>query len=126
MLHNHKKCVSCGKMFLEIRKSDLCPECLAKESDSFQKVKNYLYDYPGSTASDIAKFTGVSEPLIVKWYEDGRLEKSNIKATKKCKICGRPITVGEICKNCTDEMNKPLKSQGDKSAAMYVTSKHEK
>ena len=29
-------------MFLEIRKSDLCPECLAKESDSFQKVKDYF------------------------------------------------------------------------------------
>lgn len=127
MLHNHKKCVSCGKMFLEIRKSDLCPECLALEGDSFQRVKNYLYDYPGSTASDIAKFTGVAEALIVKWYEDGRLEKSNIKATIKCKICGRPLTVGEICKNCLDEMNKPSNQVvSDKKTSMYIASKHQK
>lgn len=114
-------------MFLEIRKSDLCPECLAKEGDSFQKVKQYLYDYPGSTASDIAKFTGVAEALIVKWYEDGRLEKSNLKANIKCKICGRPITVGEICKNCLDEMKKPSdKTSNDKKSSMYIATKHDK
>ena len=60
------------------------------------------------------------------YVEIGRLEKSSVKATKKCKICGRPLTSGEVCKNCMDEMNKPLKTQGDKSAAMYVTSKYEK
>ena len=125
MLHNHKKCVSCGKMFLEIRKSDLCPECLSKEAGSFRKVKDYLYDYPGSTASDIAKFTGVAETLIVKWYEDGRLEKSSIKAVAKCKICGRPITGGEVCKNCLDEMNKPM-NKDERKPQMYIATKHEK
>jgi hypothetical protein len=125
MIHKHKKCVGCGKMFLEIRKSDLCPECMAKEGDDFQKVKDYLYDYPGSTISDISKFTGVTEALIVKWYEDGRLEESNIKALSRCKICGRPLTVGDICKNCMDEMNKPSKKTDGKKHQMYISSKKE-
>lgn len=127
MLHNHKKCLSCGNMFLEIRKSDLCPECLSKEAGSFQKVKEYLIDYPGSTATDISKFTGIAESLIVRWYEDGRLEKSSLKANIKCKICSRPITHGEICKNCSDEMTKPMvKTNEEKKPSMYVATKHQK
>lgn len=125
MLHNHKKCLGCGKMFLEIRKSDLCPECLAQESTGFQRVKEYLVDYPGSTSSEITKFTGISELLIMKWYEDGRLEKSTIKHTKKCRICSRPIIVGEICKNCSDEMNKPASASSARDS-VYVTTKHDK
>jgi predicted nucleic acid-binding Zn ribbon protein len=123
MLHKQKKCKSCGKMFLEIRKSDLCPECMAKETDQFQKVKDYLWDYPGSTTQDISKFTEVPEGLILKWYEDGRLEKSKIRATEHCKICGKPIAVGEICKNCQKEMTKTKAKEEQKKSSMYITGK---
>jgi len=124
MLHKQKKCASCGKLFLEIRKSDLCPECMAKENDEFQRVKDYLWDYPGSTTRDISKFTDVSESLILKWYEEGRLEKSTIKASEHCKICGKPIAVGEICKHCQAEMNKGFnKDDKEKKSAMYISSK---
>ncbi len=124
MLHKQKKCHGCGKMFLEIRKSDLCPDCMAKENDAFQKVKDYLWDYPGSTTGDIAKFTEVSEALILKWYEDGRLEKSKVRANEKCKICGKPITLGDICKNCQKEMSKSInKENKEQKSAMYITGK---
>ena len=126
MLHKQKKCTNCGKMFLEIRKSDLCPECMAMENDDFQKVKDYLWDYPGSTTGDISKYTGVSEALILKWYEDGRLEKSKIKAAERCKICGKPITTGEICKNCQREMSRGLHKDEvakEKTRTMYISGK---
>jgi predicted Zn-ribbon and HTH transcriptional regulator len=41
MLHKQKKCKNCGKMFLEIRKSDLCPECMAMENGmKMEDLKN--------------------------------------------------------------------------------------
>ena len=43
----------------------------------------------------------------------------------KCKICGKPITGGEVCKNCLDEMNKPM-NKDERKPQMYIATKHEK
>jgi predicted amidophosphoribosyltransferase len=105
MLHKHTKCINCGKTFLQVRKNlDLCPDCMKDAEAHFRVVKDYLYDYPGATAKEIARETGVGEDLILKWYDQGRLEKSDVTPTAKCEICGRSILAGRICKRCQEDM----------------------
>ena len=55
-----------------------------------------------------------------------REPKFSTQAYTRCKICGRPITIGEVCKNCLNEMNKPMNNKEERKPQMYIATKHEK
>lgn len=99
-------CPKCGRVFTRI-KDTLCPDCLKKEEDTYNLVRDYIKANPNSTMTQITKDTGVSTRKINKYLRDGRLEvTSGISDFLKCMSCGVPITTGKFCRNCSSKLSK--------------------
>lgn len=99
MLHKYKECVKCGKRFLEVRDSDLCPDCRVTEESEFTKVDQYMYYNPSANLAEISDATKVAEEEILKWEKEGKL-KEELKPGIRCEVCGRGIKIGRICDKC--------------------------
>lgn len=91
-------CSKCGNLFRSLG-NNLCPDCLNDLEGDFKKVRRFLQDHPKSTISEIAYGTGLSEDLILKFVNSGRL-MSRGSASTQCKICGKIISKGCICGSC--------------------------
>lgn len=124
MLHNYKKCAVCGKMFIQVRQSDVCPDCLHSEMELFKRVREFLDKNPGSGVVEISKVTEIPENIIVKWVDEGRLEKTKMKPIKRCSLCNDIINTGTICDKCAKELKKDLEKKEEKSQkhmSMFIT-----
>jgi hypothetical protein len=66
-----KFCVLCGS--LAIADSKYCGICIVKVREDFEKIKEYLKYYPGSSAVDVATETGISINTITRFMKDGLL-----------------------------------------------------
>lgn len=99
-----KNCPKCGKIFTQI-KDPICPSCLKQDEEDFQKVRDFLKEYPKSTMSEIVQITGVSAKRINKYLRDGRLEiTEGISEFLTCLHCGKPITTGRFCRDCATSL----------------------
>ncbi len=105
-----KNCIRCNKIFedyLDIYKT--CPECRALEADLLRKVKDYLWDYPGTTEAKLKELFDVTHQQITKWLREERLEitpDSSIKLT--CVRCGSMILKGKYCPDCAKRVGAEL------------------
>ena len=105
-----KNCINCNKIFddyLDIYKT--CPECREKEASLLRQVKDYLWDYPGTTESKLRELFGVSHQQVTKWLREERLEitpDSSIKLT--CVRCGSMILKGKYCPDCARRVGEEL------------------
>lgn len=97
-------CKECGKLFFKVV-SDICPDCQKKEEEDFNKVKEFLKEYPNASLVEIMEATGVSESKISKFIRTGRL---SIKPT--CESCGRPIDNGRLCPECRIKLLREVKT----------------
>lgn len=97
-------CKECGKLFFKVV-SDICPDCQKKEEEDFNKVKEFLKEYPNASLVEIMEATGVSESKISKFIRAGRL---SIKPT--CESCGRPIDSGRLCPECRIKLLREVKT----------------
>ena len=73
-----KNCIICGNIFddyLDLYKA--CPDCREKKSDLLRKVKDYLWDYPGTTEAKLKELFGVTHQQVTKWLREERLEIVN-------------------------------------------------
>lgn len=50
-----------------------CDRCGALEYDDFGKVRLFLEKYPGATAYEVSRNTGVSRRQITRMIEEGRI-----------------------------------------------------
>ncbi len=107
-----KNCIQCGKVyedFLDLYK--MCPDCREEETTLLRKVKDYLWDYPGSTEAKLHEIFGVTHEQVTKWLREERLEitpESNIKLT--CVRCGSMILKGKYCDHCRKVVGDELES----------------
>lgn len=112
-----KNCPKCGKLFTSI-KDPLCPECTKAEEELFQVVRAYLKEFPGNNVAQISKDTGVSPKKINKYLREGRLEVTEgLSDFLTCMNCGKPITTGRFCRECSTKLSKGFQS--------YATRKEE-
>lgn len=101
-----KNCQQCGKVFLATSNTIICPECAILDKEVYQKVREFLIDYPGSKLFSVIEATGVPSKTLLRYLREGRLEiTGNIdslesKAFLTCLNCGIPIRSGEYCKEC--------------------------
>lgn len=115
-------CVRCKQAFA-MTKEPICPECIAKEEQEFELVKEYLDDNRGATMEDISEATGVSIKRIQKFLKDGRLEGIEGSGLK-CRKCGVPITKGTYCQKCAKKLQANLVgAQGTEVQAESVEEK---
>lgn len=103
---NLRNCPECGRMF-EFTGRNLCPDCVNKEEEDYETIKNYLRQNPNAGVSDVSEKTGVSEKKILAFLKKGRLvlEPQNSIALN-CEHCGKPIRSGRYCDGCCALMDK--------------------
>lgn len=107
-----RNCPRCGKIFTYISRP-ICNNCMDLEENEFKIVKEYIYDNPGASISEVAQATEVSVERIMRFLREERLEISSEHSNLmlECERCGRAIKSGRFCENCKVEMNKDFKRE---------------
>lgn len=107
-----RNCPRCGKIFTYINRP-ICHSCLENEENEFKVVKDYIYDNPGATISEVSQETEVSVEKIMRFLREERLEISseNSNLLLECERCGRAISSGRFCDNCKGDINKDFKRE---------------
>lgn len=107
---NLRNCKECGKVFVYIKK-DICPACLDKEDDMFDKVRDFLKDNPGAHITEVSEKTEVPEEKVIKFLREGRIVSGNAELTGLfCETCGAPISSGYTCAACREKLRKGIQS----------------
>lgn len=95
-----RNCKVCGKMFY-YSNNPICPQCLAKDEENFNKVRDFLKEFPGSKIYDVVEYTGVSAKRIYRYLREGRIEVLDENQDfLTCMRCGEPIKTGKYCSEC--------------------------
>ncbi|MDA8233875.1 MAG: hypothetical protein M0Z31_03530 [Clostridia bacterium] len=101
-----KNCVKCGKLFMYVNRS-VCPECVEKEEQDYNKVRDYLREHPGAQVEEIGRETGVEENLIMRFLREGRLI-TTASPELECLSCGAPIPYGRLCEKCSKAVSHDI------------------
>lgn len=106
-----RNCKRCGKVFVKVGSSNLCPECLKADEEEFKKVRNYIYNNPGATVIEVSEKTEVPVSKIMEYLKDGRIELAKMDGLPilTCERCGAPIRSGRFCNQCAALLEKELK-----------------
>lgn len=100
-----RNCRRCGRMFNYLGGPPICLDCKNADEEVFKKVKEYLYDNPGASMSQVAMDCEVSVEKIKMFLREGRLEiteGSNI--ILECERCGKSIRTGRFCVECQNQV----------------------
>lgn len=122
-------CGKCGRMFSSENEQKLCSKCKNSDEDDFMIVREFIYDNPNSTASEVSEETGVDESKILKFLRQGKLQLKGDGVGYPCERCGKSISTGKFCDACSFELKneinkafgigakKETKAQPDKKAS---------
>ncbi|MGI6776726.1 MAG: MerR family transcriptional regulator [Acetivibrionales bacterium] len=101
-----RNCRKCGKIFNYLGGVPICPVCKQEDEEDFKRVKQYLYDNPGASMSQISTELDISVEKIKRYLKEGRLEiigeESNL--VLECESCGKSIRTGRFCAECEREL----------------------
>lgn len=126
-------CEVCKKMFKAIGENNVCPRCMIDHEDSFENVKAYLREHPGTSMPVLSEETGVSIPVLEQYLRQERIEVSpNSPVMLACNKCGVEIVTGMYCESCGRNMIAEFKKikntiiaeeKEEKGQLKYVTAK---
>jgi flagellar operon protein (TIGR03826 family) len=107
-----RNCRRCGKLYNYIGGQPICPDCKDKDEVDFKRVKEYLYQNPGATMSEVSTVLEVSVDKIKKYLKDGKLEIMGDDGNfiLECESCGKSIRTGRHCDGCSRDLERNLKS----------------
>ena len=107
-----RNCSRCGRIFGYVGRP-ICSYCIEEEEDEFKKVKDYLYDYPGSTVFEVSDATDVEVEKIMRFLREERLQISseNTNLLLECEKCGRPVNMGRFCQNCKEDLKQSMRKE---------------
>lgn len=99
-------CSNCDAVYVKnIR--NICQKCYQEEEAAFETVYRFLLPRKNREATmiDIVEATGVEERLIIKFIKEKRLRTSQFPMLAYgCEKCGKNITTGNICTDCSQEL----------------------
>ncbi len=75
-------CKHCKRVFRSKIRTLCCNACRSVDEDKFDAIVAYLKLYPNSNAIQISEELGVDAYEIVKYMEEGRLERSRGKFSR--------------------------------------------
>lgn len=105
-----RNCKRCGKIFNYIGGQPICYTCKEQDEADFRRVKEYLYENPGATLSEVSSVLEISVERIKHYLREGRLEivgnESNL--ILDCEKCGKSIKTGRYCNECAKELERDL------------------
>lgn len=100
-----RNCRVCNRVFDYLGYGpQVCPECLKKEEELFEKVRSYLESHPRATLVQTTQDTGVPLRKLQAWIKEERLAYSTKGAGSTCDLCGVPIVAGRFCPKCIGKM----------------------
>lgn len=100
-----KSCLKCERAF-SYDGEELCTKCRYESDEDFKKVKDYLYDNPGSDINKVSKATEVELKKILRYLKEGKIEirEGSANTILSCERCGVPVNSGRFCNKCINEM----------------------
>ncbi len=106
-----KTCIRCNKLIPDNSIRDYCDICYEVYEKFFDKIRDYLQQYPNATSYEVSEYTGVSHNIIKHFVKEGRLieiETDNVNIS--CKRCGSLILsiYHEYCPKCEKKLMKDL------------------
>ncbi len=105
-----RNCTKCGRAFAYTG-NDICSRCASDTENDFKKVKEYLYDHPGATVTEVSEGTGVSEKQILRYLRESRIEiREEDNCLLHCERCEKSIRSGRFCDSCVAEIKKQFGS----------------
>ena len=66
-------CRHCQKVFWHKMKRSVCDECKVKDNELFERIEQYLMEYPNSNAIQIADALKIQPFEVISFIDDGRL-----------------------------------------------------
>jgi hypothetical protein len=89
-----------------------------EDDDLFKEVKEYVYDHPNCTITEVSEETGVDDDRILRYLRQGKLEITGEGGSLvlDCERCGVAIRTGRFCDACAHEIETELKSGFSRSA----------
>lgn len=110
-----KNCKMCKRMFQYVSGSMLCPTCKQLDEQDFDKVREFLRDFPGATTQEVSDNTEVSPTKIHRWLKEGRLEVSETSPMAlNCESCSVRIRSGRFCVECSKSLARDMMNEGKK------------
>ncbi|MBB6216408.1 flagellar operon protein (TIGR03826 family) [Anaerosolibacter carboniphilus] len=113
-----RNCKQCGKLFQYNGITKICAKCAREDDELFKVVKEYVYDHPGATITEVSEETNVDEDRILRYLRQGKLELTGEGGALvlDCERCGRGIKTGRFCDACAHEIETELKSGFSRAA----------
>ncbi|RKD25401.1 hypothetical protein SAMN02745883_02323 [Caminicella sporogenes DSM 14501] len=108
-----KQCLKCGKLIPDNSIRDYCDICYEVYEKLFDKIRDYLEEFPNATAFEVSEYTGIDLKIIKGFVNEGRLiEIENESVNVTCKRCGALILskYHEYCPKCEKALLKELNS----------------
>lgn len=104
-----RNCRRCGRMYNYLGGPPICLDCKKADEEVFQKVKEYLYENPGATLSQVSLDCEVSVEKIKLFLKEGRLEITDgVNIILECERCGKSINTGRYCDACQHEVTNDI------------------
>ena len=67
-----QNCRRCGRLFLSSGLT-ICQDCIGKEEDLFEVVKEYLSSHSGASVRVVSEDTGVPVEIVTEFVRQGRI-----------------------------------------------------
>ncbi|MEE1132586.1 MAG: hypothetical protein UHX00_13275 [Caryophanon sp.] len=100
-----QNCERCRALFHK-KVKDICPACVQKEDDDFQKIRLFLKRNKTIELITVSKETGVELDVIYQFLQEGRVILSHsVQSGYPCKECGTTISTGALCTPCEEKRN---------------------
>lgn len=104
-----RNCRRCGRIYNYLGGPPICTDCKNADEEVFKKIKQYLYDYPGATLSQVAMDCDVSVEKIKMFLREGRLEiTEGANIILECESCGKSIRTGRFCSECQNQLSNNI------------------
>ena len=104
-------CSICGKLIEANSFRAVCGECVSKDMQDFDRIRDFLYAHPRAKIFEVSNSLDIPVPAIKRYLREGRLEiveKNN--RFLKCEKCGKPICSGTQCDDCLNQSSHGYKS----------------
>ena len=103
-----RNCTRCKKIY-QYDGFKICHNCRKNDELDFQKVKEYLEEYPGANISNVVENTGVDTKKVIEFLKEGRLEiEGGGDIILECESCGVGIKTGRFCDKCAGGLQREL------------------
>jgi ribosomal protein L32 len=106
-------CKMCRKIFQYVAGPVYCSACTKLDDSEFNKVRDFLRDFPGANIREVTDNTHVSPSKINRWLREERLEISEKSPISiNCESCGVRIRSGRFCVECSKSLAREMMNAG--------------